>query len=49
MILDDRTAKFCQYSLCGIIMNQGVVDGGHYWCNVKENGKWFEIDDDNVK
>lgn len=22
---DDKTARFCQYSLCGIIMHQGVL------------------------
>lgn len=32
---DDKTARFCQYSLCSIIMHQGVLEGGHYWCNVK--------------
>lgn len=30
-------------------MHQGVIEGGHYWCNVKESGKWYEIDDDKVR
>lgn len=42
---DDKSARYCQYNLCGLIMHRGVIDGGHYWCNVKENGKWYEIDD----
>jgi ubiquitin C-terminal hydrolase len=30
-------------------MHQGVIEGGHYWCTVKESGKWYELDDDKVK
>lgn len=30
-------------------MHRGVIDGGHYWCNVKESGKWYELDDDKVR
>jgi len=30
-------------------MHQGVIEGGHYWCTVKESGKWYEIDDAKVK
>ena len=29
-------------------MHRGVIEGGHYWCNVKESGKWYELDDDKV-
>ena len=25
------------------------MEGGHYWCNVKESGKWYEIDDEKVQ
>lgn len=47
--VDDKSARYCQYNLCGVIMHRGVIEGGHYWCNVKESGKWYEIDDENVK
>ena len=29
-------------------MHLGVLEGGHYWGNVKESGQWFEIDDEKV-
>jgi len=40
-ISSDKSARYCQYNLCGMIMHQGVIEGGHYWCNVKESGKWY--------
>ena len=46
---EDKSARYCQYNLCGIIMHQGVIEGGHYWCTVKESGKWYEIDDEKVR
>jgi ubiquitin C-terminal hydrolase len=30
-------------------MHQGVLEGGHYWANVRQNGRWFEMDDETVR
>jgi ubiquitin C-terminal hydrolase len=45
----DRSAKFCQYSLCGVVMHEGAIEGGHYWAYIKRNGKWYEADDEEVE
>ena len=36
------------YSLQGIVSHRGVIDGGHYWSQVKEGPNWYVVDDENV-
>ena len=36
------------YRLWGIVCHKGNLNGGHYYCFVKINGKWICFDDVNV-
>ena len=46
--LDDKSAKLAMYSLQGVVSHRGVIDGGHYWSQVKEGPNWYVVDDENV-
>jgi len=32
---NDKSAKLASYSLQGVVLHRGVIDGGHYWAQVK--------------
>ena len=34
------------YSLQGVVLHRGVIDGGHYWSQVKDGPNWYTIDDE---
>lgn len=33
------------YYLQGVILHRGVIDGGHYWAQVKDGQTWYNMDD----
>lgn len=33
------------YHLQGIVLHRGIIEGGHYWANVKDGLNWYSIDD----
>ena len=35
LCIDDRSSKLAMYSLQGIVLHKGVIDGGHYWAQMK--------------
>ena len=37
------------YSLQGVVLHRGVIDGGHYWSQVKDGPNWYTIDDEYVE
>lgn len=38
-----------KYDLYGICNHNGTINGGHYWCYIKnENGKWHKHNDEDV-
>lgn len=36
------------YELYAVCDHIGNVHGGHYTCNIKQNGRWFHIDDETI-
>jgi len=36
------------YDLVGVASHSGVLAGGHYTCNVRDSGKWWQISDSQV-
>ena len=45
----DRSIKNGVYSLSGVVLHKGMIDGGHYWAQVKEEGSWIMVDDEEMK
>lgn len=37
------------YNLQGVVLHRGMIDGGHYWAQVKDGLNWYNIDDDKVE
>ena len=47
-VLDEENKDSAIYELYGIIIHKGGLNGGHYFSYCKNNGKWFEYDDENI-
>lgn len=37
------------YDLYGIVVHVGNLDGGHYYCYIRENNVWYCCNDESVK
>ena len=37
------------YNLQGVVLHRGMIDGGHYWAQVKDGLNWYNIDDNKVE
>ena len=48
-VLDEENKSSAIYELYGIIIHKGGLNGGHYFSYCKNNGKWFEYDDENIR
>lgn len=46
---DDKSSKIAMYGLQGVVLHRGVIDGGHYWSQMKEGSNWFKADDEFVE
>jgi ubiquitin C-terminal hydrolase len=33
--IDDKSVKQAMYMLQGVVLHRGVIDGGHYWAQVR--------------
>ena len=47
--VDDRSTKSAVYSLQGVVLHRGAIDGGHYWSQVKDGPNWYSVDDEFVE
>ena len=36
------------YALCAVGNHSGKMDGGHYWCTVRDYGAWYRYDDQSI-
>jgi ubiquitin carboxyl-terminal hydrolase 8 len=45
----DNAVHYASYVLTCVIYHIGNFNGGHYYCNVRNNGKWLHIDDTNIQ
>ena len=44
----DNTVSYASYVLVCVVYHIGNFNGGHYYCNVRRDGRWFHIDDTTI-
>lgn len=41
----EKQSRSTMYHLQGVVLHRGVIEGGHYWAQVKDGMNWYNVDD----